>query len=470
MPRSASGGKQGLMRFRTSLVLAVVLVLFTSACSVDWPQLGYGASHSGWSPDTALSRDSLHGLGSLVEKWYGQAGLNGSSPVVVKGVVYIVSGATLYAFSTSPAPSCAGAVQACAPLWTARLASPSESSPAVVNNVVYVAANASPTTSHNLYAFDALGVTHCSGIPKLCAPLWTAIVGSYQPNAPVVAGGVVYIASGFDAKLDAFDAAGNLGCSGSPKTCVPLWTGSTGDGVLGSPAVTGGKAYLASGNGLVSVFDAAGNVACSGTPKTCAPLWTATVGPMVLGTPAVANGTLYISSTDNRLWAFDASGTNGCSGTPRTCAPLWTTASIPDAYTNPNTSPAVANGVAYLGIGLEDDSGPIPTFSGLLAAFDASGATNCAGTPRVCTPLWTAPTSGWIAGQPAIANNVIYVRDTSTYAFDATGTINCSGSPKQCTALWGVIAYGTEYSSAVISGGVLYFTNDTVLEAWGLAS
>jgi hypothetical protein len=47
---------------------------------------------------------------------------------------------------------------------------------------------------------------------------------------------------------------------------------------------------------------------------------------------------------------------------------------------------------------------------GLLRAFDASGTTNCSGTPKVCTPVWTndnlfAP----IQSSPAVANGYVYI-------------------------------------------------------------
>src|SRR5712692_3958655 len=56
--------------------------------------------------------------------------------------------------------------------------------------------------------------------------------------------------------------------------------------------------------------------------------------------PAVANGVVYVGSDDDKLYAFKA---NGC-GQP-TCSPLWT-ASVGSAIWS---SPAVANGVVYVG-------------------------------------------------------------------------------------------------------------------------
>src|SRR5262249_56700161 len=112
-----------------------------------------------------------------------------------------------------------------------------DSSPSVANGEVYVTSD-----SFTLYAFDAAGVTNCSGTPTTCAPLWTSAAQNVY-SGPAVANGVVYVGSADG--LDAFDAAGVDGCSGTPKRCSPLWSGTTGG--LPSPD------YPAVANGLVYV-------------------------------------------------------------------------------------------------------------------------------------------------------------------------------------------------------------------------
>ena len=61
--------------------------------------------------------------------------------------------------------------------------------------------------------------------------------------------------------------------------------------------------------------------------------WTATTGDDVVSSPAVANGVVYVGSNDDKVYALDAS----------TGAILWTatTGGVVDS------SPAVANGVVY---------------------------------------------------------------------------------------------------------------------------
>jgi outer membrane protein assembly factor BamB len=269
-----------------------------------------------------------------------------TSPAVVNGMLYVVANSKLYAFDAAGSTDCSGTPKTCAPLWTANADGAVSSSPAVANGVVYF------ESATELFAVDAAGSTGCSGTPKTCAPLWTANVPRATVSSPAVANGVVYIASresmpeASDAKLYAFDAAGSTGCSGTPKTCAPLWTAaiSTSDS---SPAVADGVVYVGSydPNASLYAFDAAGSTGCSGTPKTCSPLWTATTEAGVESSPAVANGVVYVGSTDTRLYAFDAAGSTGCSGTPKACSPLW----IGHTGGIVGSSPAVADGVVYIG-------------------------------------------------------------------------------------------------------------------------
>jgi outer membrane protein assembly factor BamB len=246
----------------------------------------------------------------------------------------------------------------------------------------------------------------------VCAPLWrTTAIGTDVRSSAAVANGVLYVGSD-DGNLYAFDTRGKQDCSaGSPVTCTPLWKATTGGPIWSSPAVAGGIAYVGdSGDGQLYAFDAAGNTNCSGDPKTCTPLWTAATGGLLLSlsSPAIANGVAYIGSTDGRLYAFDATGDTNCSGIPKTCAPLWTAVTADEIV---HSSPAVANGVVY--IGSQDHS---------VYAFDATGDVNCSGAPKVCTPLWSATTGAGISASPVVAYGRVFVGslDNDVYAFSIT--------------------------------------------------
>jgi len=331
--------------------------------------------------------------------WAGDTGNQvASSPSVVNGVVYVGSGdGKLYAFN---AGGCGA--QLCSPLWTAATGAAIYSSPAVVNGVVYIG-----SSDDKLYAFDAKGVKGCSGTPKTCQPLWTAPTGGrITYSAPAVVNGVVYIGSE-DHSLYAFDAHGVTNCSGTPKICMPLWTAPTGNAVYSSPAVVNGVVYVGSQDHNLYAFDATGVTNCSGTPKICTPLWMAPTAGGVQSSPAVANGVVYVGSEDDNLYAFDANGVTGCSGTPTTCSPLWTATITAFPI---DSSPTVENGVVYVGssnqeVQAYDASGTI----------NCSGTPKVC-TPLWHTP---SQSGGTIYDSPIVVNGTLYYGsgNGSVYAF-----------------------------------------------------
>jgi outer membrane protein assembly factor BamB len=279
--------------------------------------------------------------------WTASAGAAGnftSSPKVVNGVLYAgADDGKLYAFDAAGSTGCSGTpVKTCAPLWTAATGGQGGATAAVVKGVVYVGAD-----DGKLYAFDANGSTGCSGTPKTCAPLWTAATGGPIAGSPAVANGVAYVGAD-DGKLYAFDATGTTGCSGNPTTCVPLWTADVGIFTVTSPAVANGVVYIGSdaiyGGPSLQAFDASGSTGCSGTPKTCTPLWgSADLGEFRVSSPAVANGVVFIGGEATKFYAFRADGV-GCSG----CRGLW---SFTTLHGSIESSPAVANGFVYVGSG-----------------------------------------------------------------------------------------------------------------------
>ncbi len=432
---------------RYTIVLMVALVVVLAGC--DWPQFRGGPQHTGASGDPSIDANTLTSKVGL--RWYGSmdnnsatsptlangvvytGGGNGSlyafdatgkgcsgtpitcdplwvghtnatiitAPAVADGVVYVSTfGGALYAFDASGGAGCVVTfgLKSCPPLWIADMDSHFESSPVVANGVVYVGSN-----NNNLYAFDAAGVTGCTGTsPRLCKPLWSAPTGLWVESSPAVADGVVYVGS-FDNKLYAFDALGTTNCSGTPKTCLPLWTAPTGASIFSSPAVADGVVYVGSDDKKLYAFDAAGVSNCSGMPTTCAPLWTATMGDYVESSPAVANGVVYVGSDDHNLYAFDAKGNTNCAGTPTTCSPLWTAVTGGSVF----SSPAVAHGIVYVG-----------SYDGHLYAFDGAGVAKCSGSPqRQCSPIWSAPMKDGVAASPAIGHGWIYAGSVGLSAF-----------------------------------------------------
>ncbi len=314
-----------------------------------------------------------------------------SSPAVAGGVVYVGNDTgTLYAFDANGVTRCSGVapLRTCLPLWVAATGAAITGAPTIANSKVFVGSE-----SHLMYAF---GVGCASG-GGTCLPLWTASTGGMILSSPAFFSGVVYIGS-MDGYMYAFDANGVTGCGGVPKTCSPLWKASSGSIEFSSPAISGGVVYVGSNDFRLYAYA----VGCNSGGGTCSPLWTGVTGSWIASTPAVANGVIYVGSFDHKLYAYAV----GCSSGGGTCSPLWTATT----GGNIDSSPAVANGVVY--VGSED---------GKMYAFDAAGASSCTGSfpTKTCQPLWTAATGGNIDSSPAVANGVVYVgsEDYKLYAY-----------------------------------------------------
>jgi outer membrane protein assembly factor BamB len=450
-------GRGGKSRKRLVLAtLGVVGALIFGGC--DWSMFGYDAALTHSSADNNISTANV---ATVKQLFIGPGAF--ASPAVVNGVAYAGGqSGKLYAFDANGGTNCSGTPNQCSPMWTGTTAGGFvTSTPAVATGVVYAVSN-----SGTLYAFDANGSANCSGTPKVCTPLWTASTSGGE-SSPNVVNGVVYIGGAF---VEAFDAHGSTNCSGTPKVCHPLWT-STSNATFTSPAVTNGVLYTTAGttgNDKVFAFSANGTTNCSGTPTTCNPLWTGTLGTLgSMSSPAVSTGVVYAESSDGKLFAFDASGATNCSGTPKACSPLWTAAL--SGTPQFNSSPAVANGVVYAP-------------SSTLQAFDANGSTNCSGTPKVCTPLWSYNVTVY-AASPSVANGLVYIGSASNAspqvfgveAFDASGHTNCSGTPTVCNPLWTGDSTGVMTGSPAIANGKVYDADssfnlgfDTHLYGWAL--
>jgi outer membrane protein assembly factor BamB len=421
------------------LVGALALVL--SSCI--WPAFRYGPERTGFNAaETTLSTTNV---GDLKLKWYAETGPgNISSPTVAGGVLYTTANGDLQAYSAAGTTGCTGDPSTCEPLWTANV-SGFAASPAVSGGVVYVTTNLTvfgdpfDVVDGQILAFDAAGTNGCSGTPKTCNPLWRAESDNVAAAAsPAVANGLLYV--GADG-LQIFDAAGTNGCSGTPKVCTALWSGSPGV-PQSSPAIANGIGYQVSA-GTLEAFDANG---CSSAPLPCSQKWSGNPSTSPT-TPAVTSDFLYIGSDDGKLRAFKtAASFPQCIGTPKICNPAWTRTTGGAV----RSSPAVANGVVYVG---SDDA--------KLYALDAT-------TGAV---LWTAPTGGAVQSSPTVANGVVYVGsdDTKLYAFDATGTTNCSGTPKVCSSLWSFATDdAVQASPAVVNGKVYVNSIAGTLFAFGL--
>jgi outer membrane protein assembly factor BamB len=324
-----------------------------------------------------------------------------SAPVVSNGLLYDVflnsegSAGVLAAFDASGAINCSGAPKICLPEWTAPAYSLSGVN--VDGGRVFV----DDLAGQQLEAFDAQGLVGCSGgVPRTCVPEWTASIHSF--GVPSVANGQVYVPT-FDttpAYVGVYDEAGAANCAGSPVVCQPLFTVPLPESSTGSVDVSNGVGYVETDthqptNSHLVAFDAAGVVGCAGSPLVCQPEWTALLsGGAHFVTPAASNGRVYAPSdtTGAVLDVFDAAGNTGCTGVPKVCTRLVTTPTVA-ATADEFGSPVVTNGLVF-------EKG---------AAYSAVDTSHCTGgVPIVCSALWTAPVTSRESGS-IVADATVFV-------------------------------------------------------------
>lgn len=189
---------------------------------------------------------------------------------------------------------------------------------------------------------------------------------------------------------------------------VPLWSDSVAESIFTSAAVVNGIVYVNDFNGGMDAYNA----------TTGTLVWKSTAASFNLFTnssPAVANGMVYIGgNTDGKLYAFDAA----------TGALLWT-------YTTGNgimSSPTVAYGIVYFG------------------SNDRKVYALNAKTGKL---LWSYATGYFVVTSPVVSNGIVYVgsNDGKLYAFQAT-----TGVP-----LWIIPISGkASIIAPVVDHGVLY--------------
>lgn len=295
--------------------------------------------------------------------------------------------------------------------WTFKTSGPIVASPVVADGVVYIA-----SMGTNLYAIDQE-----TGKEKWSFKSRLAIA-----STPAVADGVLYFVSsaGSLAALDIADGkpkwvfpteyekrfeAKNLhGYPPAAQTIPDAW-----DVYTSSPAVADGKVYFGSGDGNVYAVDA----------KSGLLQWKFATGDVVHTSPAVVGGTVYVGSWDSVLYAIDAE-----SGQKR-----WSFQAGTDPVVHNQvgfqSSPAVVDGTVY--VGCRDAH---------VYAIDAV-------TGR---KKWDYPTSkSWVIGTPAVRGGVVYVGTSDSARFMALDA-------KTGRLRFNVDAKAYVFSSAALAGDMAY--------------
>ena len=384
-------------RILACALASAVALAPTSALAASWAQFHRSASRAGvTNAETELTRISAR---ELTIRWSAATlptpeGIN-SSPVIARGLVFVGSDdGGVYAFDERT-----GSLR-----WSVFTGSAVRSSPAVARGRVVVG-----NTGGAIYALDA----------DTGAGLWSYGIGGKVTAAPLVVGGTVYVGSrgGSFVALDLETGgvvwrakpwatwagpsyANGLVYVGSDKSMVfafdavtgqERWSTSLDARVRSAPSVRKGLVYVGTDAGSVFALDAG-----SGQIRWRAAAAPRKVNAVVRSSPAIVGGRVVVTTGETTPMDGHAVALDAMTGST-----LWRS-KLADYSTS---SPAVANGVIYLG-----------SFDTRLYALNA----------RNGRQLWT---SGWgtlprgINSSPAIANGrvVIGVRDGSVYSFGLRG-------------------------------------------------
>lgn len=328
--------------FSFLFVSVPVQLVVTASDGDSWSMFRHDSQHTGYSASPRLNGNSV--------LWsYTTSVAVESSPAVIDGMIYVASDdGNVYCLEAYTGTK----------MWNFTVGAPAQhvSSPAVFNGLLYVG-----SYSGAIYCLNA----------STGAQVWNLVTGDHVYSSPTVVDGKVYIG--------AYDGSG-VNCIDG-LTGVRLWNYSTGGQVWSSPAVSGGIVYVGSiqDKGIYCINASSGML-----------LWNYTTGGAVWSSPAVADGKVYIGSNDNKTYCLDAA----------TGTLVW-------SYTTGylvESSPAVVDGMVYVG----SHDGNVYSLN------ESNGAL-----------VWSFATGGIVGSSPALADGRLYVGcyDNKIYCLNAyTGT------------------------------------------------
>lgn len=343
----------------------------------SWPQFGADARNTGYAPSATGPKSDA----TLAWRFDAETPTMNTSPVVADGTVYAPG-------SGDPGYLHALDAETGEQLWRFEPAGYASSAPAVADGVLYVG-----TWGKRFYAIDA----------ETGDEVWSVEVGHrFGSSSSVVHDGTVYVGTTGDGPMvvsgpedeEEFEACALLALDA--ETGDERWRyddfGEK-DNIDSSPAVADGRVYFG-GEHAVRALDAdSGAVA-----------WTREISTHPQSSPTVGDGVVYYGAPLDgqnedeppaRVWALDA----------ETGETVWT-AGIEDISLR--TSPAVADGTVYAaassqrvcaGVGGDGESNCSGETRGQLYAIDAAS-----GERR-----WTAEIRTDTRSSPAVADGVVYV-------------------------------------------------------------
>jgi glucose dehydrogenase len=380
-----------------------------------WPMFQHDLSHSGYSTSKApLTNQTLWNFttGGAVE----------SSPVVVDGIVYVGSDdGNVYALNAY-----SGAL-----VWSYNTWGPVQSSPTVLDGVVYVGG----FHSHAVFALNA-----SSG-----ALLWNSPIASSSPHiisSTAVANGLVYV--------DEYnmDESGGQLYALNASTGALVWNYQPSAWLSSSPAVSGGAVYIGTSIGLVVALDAfSGNTLWSYIIRSDGSNSSSGGAYPVSCSLSLANGLVYVGTPAEMVQALDAS----------TGKFVWSGAVVGGVD---SSCSAVANGTLYVTTTYGGSSPANLHYGGITALNAATG-----------TKLWNTTIGSIMESSPAVADGVVFVGsdDTNAYPLNAIDGHNVYALNAATGAfIWNYTTGGAVYSSPAVANGVVYVgSNDGKVYAFG---
>lgn len=358
---------------RKILCLILLSILITPAFAADWSMFKNDISHSGYTGDAVNAPPTL--------KWTKYLGFEtDSSPVIVNDVLYIGTTFGITALDAKTGNE----------LWRYHTDSFVESVPAVSNGVVYFGAD-----DRKFYAIDAR-----DGTLK-----WMNNIALYGYTSSATVVGTRVYAMPKDGSFYAFDTNnGNV-----------VWSTLVGKIAESSPAIGEGIIAFGTDRGaIVALDDSTGKLK-----------WSYDTGVIdIKSSPVIADGTVIVGSNDGSIYALTTEKGNLKWKYP--------------TKDNVESSPSVKNGVVY--VGSRDSS--------FLAINASTGKLK-----------WKVPDAGQVLGAPAISNDIIYFGTSNNfiYGIDAiSGKVlwkNSTGEKENdyitSPAISGNVLYGATHSGIV---------------------
>ncbi len=368
---------------RKYMFLLLVSMLITPALASDWSMFKKDLSHSGFTTDAVNP--------PLKVEWSFNLGFDSdSSPIIVNDVLYVGSNYGIHAIDAKTGRE----------LWRNQTNGFVKSAPTVADGVLYIGAD-----DRRFYAMDIK-----DGTMKW---IYKNATNGYT-SSPIVVNNLAYEGSK-DGSFYAFDV----------RNGEPSWQILTGKVIESSPAM---------GDGII-VFGTNGGVIIAIDPVTRNEKWRYDTGTSdIISSPLIADGTVFVGSNDGNIFALaTAKGTLKWK---------YSTGS------NVQSSPSYKDGTIFAG---SRDSN--------LYAIDAkTGALK-----------WKTQTAGYVDSSPAISNDVVYFgsRNNFLYGLDAnTGKLlyrNSTGQTDKDYITSPVISGNMLY--AVTHGGVVYAYSGAAVQA-----